>query len=157
MLKTNDESHACLLLETDLRWLLRKLGLLGSAIKSDLCLMMIFSNPSIRLFVQRFVYGPKFGFYRQHNLSFSLHPFRRLVFPHAHCSSTEKKFSYYLTLYESGWFIATLLPHGSLIVIWSQFRNIYFPWAHNVPDISIFRTRADGVRSRLATKPISTF
>lgn len=31
-------------------------------------------------------------FYRQPNLSFSLHPFRRLVLPHAHCSSKRKGF-----------------------------------------------------------------
>ena len=34
MLKTNYESNACLLLETDLRWLLWRLGLLGRALKS---------------------------------------------------------------------------------------------------------------------------
>ena len=31
-----------------------------------------------------------------------------------------------------------------------------FPWAHTGPYISIYRTGADGVRSCLATKPIST-
>ena len=31
-----------------------------------------------------------------------------------------------------------------------------FPWAHTGPDISIYRTGVDGVRSCLATKPIST-
>ena len=31
-----------------------------------------------------------------------------------------------------------------------------FPSAHNGSDISIYRTGADGVRSCLATKPIST-
>ena len=36
MLKTNYESNACLLLETDLRWLLWRLGLLGRALKSGL-------------------------------------------------------------------------------------------------------------------------
>ena len=48
-------------------------------------------------------------------------PFRRLFLPHAHCSFKRKVFlvlrADYMTLYESGWFIATLLPHGSLIVI----------------------------------------
>ena len=33
MLKTNYDSNACLLLETDLRWLLWRLGLLGRALK----------------------------------------------------------------------------------------------------------------------------
>ena len=36
MLKTNYESNACLLLETDLRWLLWRLGLLRGALKSGL-------------------------------------------------------------------------------------------------------------------------
>ena len=36
MLKTNYESNACLLLETDLRWLLWRLGLLPRALKSGL-------------------------------------------------------------------------------------------------------------------------
>ena len=36
MLKTNYESNACLLLETDLRWLLWGLGLLLRALKSGL-------------------------------------------------------------------------------------------------------------------------
>jgi len=36
MLKTNYESNACLLLETDLRWLLWRLGPLGRALKSGL-------------------------------------------------------------------------------------------------------------------------
>ena len=36
MLKTNYESNACLLLETDLRWLLWRLGLLLRALKSGL-------------------------------------------------------------------------------------------------------------------------
>ena len=36
MLKTNYESNACLLLETDLRWLLWRLGPLRRALKSGL-------------------------------------------------------------------------------------------------------------------------
>ena len=36
MLKTNYESNACLLLETDRRWLLWRLGLLLRALKSGL-------------------------------------------------------------------------------------------------------------------------
>ena len=51
------------------------------------------SNPHLCTFVQRFLYGPKrvsYDFYRQLNLSSSLQPFRRLVFPHAHCSSKRK-------------------------------------------------------------------
>ena len=40
MLKTNYESNTCLLLETDLRWLLWRLGLLGRALKSGLWLMI---------------------------------------------------------------------------------------------------------------------
>ena len=36
MLKTNYESNTSLLLETDLRWLLWRLGLLGGALKSAL-------------------------------------------------------------------------------------------------------------------------
>ena len=41
MLKTKYESNACLLLETDLRWLLWRLGLLGRALKSGLWPVMI--------------------------------------------------------------------------------------------------------------------
>ena len=52
--------------------------------------------------------------------------------------------------------LGTLYPHGSLIVMLSSFVIHIFPWAHTGPDISIYRTGADGVRSCLATKPIST-
>ena len=101
-------------------------------------------------------------FYGQHNLAFLVQPFCRLVLPHAHCSSKRNGFfllrADYMTLYEPGRFTATLLPHGSLIVIWSPFRHIYF---HEptifLAETSIYRTGADGVRSCLATKPISTF
>ena len=42
----------------------------------------------------------------------------------------------------------TLLPHGSVIVMWSiSVSSFIFPWAHNGPDISIYRTGADGVSS----------
>ena len=41
MLKTNYESNACLLLETDLRWLLWRLGLLLRALKSGLWPVML--------------------------------------------------------------------------------------------------------------------
>ena len=127
-----------------------------------LTLFKFFSNPSKCLFVQRFLYEPNFFFYGQHNLSFLVQPFCRLVLPHAHCSSKRNGFillrADYMTLYEPGWLTATLLPHGFLIVIWSQFRHIYF---HEpimfLADTSIYRTGADGVRSCLATKPKSTF
>ena len=52
--------------------------------------------------------------------------------------------------------LGTLYPHGSLIVMLSSFVIHIFSWAHTGPDISIYRTGADGVRSCLATKPIST-
>ena len=53
--------------------------------------------------------------------------------------------------------LATLLPHGSVILTWSISVSSYmFLWAHNGPDISIYRTGANGVRSCLAAKPIST-
>lgn len=46
--------------------------------------------------------------------------------------------------------LATLLPHGSVIVMWSISVSPYiFPWAHNGPDIFIYRTGANGVRSAL--------
>ena len=53
----------------------------------------IVSNPSIGtcLFVQRFLYEWKFGFYRQHIPS-SLQPFRRLVLPHALIVHPKEKF-----------------------------------------------------------------
>ena len=41
MHKTYYESNACLLLETDLRWLLGRLGLLGRALKSGLWPVMV--------------------------------------------------------------------------------------------------------------------
>ena len=52
--------------------------------------------------------------------------------------------------------LGTLYPHGSLIVMWSSFIIYIFPWAHTGPDIPMYRTGTDGVRSCLATKPIST-
>ena len=126
----------------------------------------IVSNPSTCLLVQRFLYEPKCGFYRQHIPS-SLQPFRRLVLPHALIVHPKEKFFWqetnYLTLYcisRAGSIcreLATLLPHGSVIVMWSITVSWFiFPWAHNGPDISIQRTGADGVRSCLATKPIRT-
>ena len=42
MLKTNHESNACLLLETNLRWLLWRLGLLGRALKLGLWPVMVY-------------------------------------------------------------------------------------------------------------------
>ena len=124
------------------------------------------SNPTTCLFVQRFFYERKCGFYRQHSPS-SLQPFRRLVLPHALIVHPKEKLFWqetnYLTLYCISWAgsicreLSTLLPHGSVIVMWSiTVSSFIFPWAHNGPDISIYRTGANGVRGCLATKPINT-
>ena len=56
---------------------------------------------------------------------------KRVFFPPLRSLFIQKKrFSLlrgdYMTLYLPGWFIATLLLHGWLIVIVSQFRHIYF-------------------------------
>ena len=65
------------------------------------------SNPSTCLFVQRFLYERKCGFYRQHSPS-SLQPFRRLVLPHAlvvHRKETSFwQEANYMTLYDPGWY-----------------------------------------------------
>ena len=121
----------------------------------------IVSNPSTCLFVLWFLYERKCGIYRQHIPS-SLQPVRRLV----HSLFNQKK-SFFgkrqITWhYESqaGSIcreLATLLPHGWVIVMWLiSVSSFIFPWAHNGPDISIYRTGADGVSSCLAIKPMST-
>ena len=118
---------------------------------------------SKKKYIQRFLYDC----YRQHILPFSLQPFRRLVLiPHAHCSSNGKGLfssngliTWWHYMSRAGSIcreLGTLYPHGSLIVMLSSFVIHIFPWAHTGPDISIYRTGADGVRSCLATKPIST-
>ena len=94
------------------------------------------------------------GFYRQHILSFSLQPFRRLVLPHAHCSSKRKG---WLRDIIGAWLVQFVenLARCSLMdrLLWFDLVSSYiFPWAHNGPGISIYRTGIDSVRSCLATK-----
>ena len=97
--------------------------------------------------VHYILYERKCGFYRQH-IPFSLQPFRRLVLPHALIVHPKEKLFWqetnYLTLYCISWAgsicreLATLLPHGSVIAMWSiTVSSFIFPWAHNGPDISI--------------------
>ena len=94
----------------------------------------IVSNPSTCLFVQRFLYERKCGFYRQHIPS-SLQPFRRLVLPHALIAHPKETF--FLArgkLHDIIWsglvqFVENL-PRCSLMdrLLWydrSQFRHIY--------------------------------
>ena len=111
----------------------------------------IVSNPSTCLFVQRFLYERKCGFYRQHIPS-SLHilcshfvglfsPTRSLFIEKKRLFGKRQITWHYMiragTICRE---LATLLPHGSVIVIWSISVSSYIcPWAHNGPDISIYR------------------
>ena len=92
------------------------------------------SNPSTCLFVQRFLYERKCGFYRQHSPS-SLQPFRRLVLPpRARCSSKRNVFLARGKLHDIIWsglvqFVENLLRCSLMDrLLWydrSQFRHIY--------------------------------
>ena len=118
----------------------------------------IVSNPSTCLFVQRFFYERKCRFIENIFRPLCSH-FVRLSSP-THSLFNQKKSSFgkrqVTWHYESqaGSIcreLATLLPHGWVIVMWLiSVSSFIFPWAHNGPDISIYRTGADGVSSCLA-------